>query len=1379
MKKISLLLVLALLLTVLPVNFATVSAASGDSPSYLLEDFEGDTFNDLGGKSMYSTNFTTMQYKGNGPASDKCLSVATSLYQANTPGKYYGPVFNFALRNGTTRGNVTTLYTYDISVWIKCLYDVPADDSVTFVFTKNGTEYKTKVSNAGLKLNEWVKVSATYTHNVTTAETSPVTGDFYILLGDGKTTQGLTNGRQYALDDVTVIPREYYLNQTQLYPVAPGLNLYSFSGVSSYGTSEATAIDGFWLGNGTATLSPASSAGYPYLSEISESLRGNYMTITDDGTGKAQLNHTGVDYRNSVEYVVRFFAKGNNAAAYNAKPVVYIDRSNRTDRENITKDVVLFENADIIYPTSTRSTKTLTSDWRQYYFIVRINGVTYDTADTKFSIGLKGSNIGGAQFSIGNVKFFEATDAGRQERETLIAAGGIKAQPLGNNLYNVKLDSYVSSSNVTECITQLLVPYNGDYALLKKINNWENHETLQLSLTPDQAEGLVMKVTPKEKHEFYGATYTTAVDMPDDYAYTAIAEFDQTFWTPDMTELTATIRYNAPTGNESLKALCATYDENLRMVSHDVEIIDLIQGEGEAKLSMNVSSTSPAKDAIYAKVFLWDNTTYAPKTFGITEFAKTEGGTFIYVHPDGVVNTTYGYNNPVPTVKDAVDAFSSILKSNPNADIKVILHPGYHFVSEPIKINETMTSATGKVTFMSYDKNDKAVISGGHLVTTRWSYANSARTIWKTTIRDLKNLNLRQVYVNDTRAQRARYDGPFAGAVNTSTYNEYGYVSPGGNGNGSLGVLKMDTNTDLLNVARQQDLECVFYELWVHSRCGVDSITDNGDGTMTFNMTSPGWELVSNMGNGHPTTPVWIENALEFVDEPGEFYFNKSSGILYYMPREGELDMSGARPAWNEDNEVIIPVLDNYKGATGGGAMFEFLGTAQDNVENITFDGIEFSHTTWSRPSTGYGHACNQNNHKLDNITYGAYTDGDFGSPLEYGALRSAAIDTMYANNIDFKNCVFSHMGSTAIRQLDATDNSDITGCEFYDISGNAITMGEPYQGMTTDAAYTTPLAEERMLDNNTITNNYIHHVAVEYESAAAISIGHPRNVRIANNEICHFPYSGMHIGYGWDSVVESKMSGIVIEDNYIHDYFFGGVHDGGAIYTIGATGGTPENPNIIRGNYIERVGSGAAGIYNDQGSSMWDVTNNVVDFRDTTPNHIDGTFYSYSKWCNVNISSAAYVDRYLTWTDNYATFKKIYTPYYATHSSSNNSFEAIYLDEETGMWPAEAYTIIANAGITDEYKDNFKFGLQDIIVADKVTLSAGETFANTPCLTGIKDAKYKSNDLVISVSSSNEAVATATVDEISAVGTGTAVITYSVIENGVIAKATTTVTVE
>ena len=127
MKKISLLLVLALLISVLPVNFVA-EAATATYASYLLEDFEGETFNDLGGKSMYSTNFTTADYTQRGPASAKCLFVSTSVAKDDVPAKHYGPVFDMEVRNG---------YSYDISVWIKPIYDLPDENSVTFAFTIN------------------------------------------------------------------------------------------------------------------------------------------------------------------------------------------------------------------------------------------------------------------------------------------------------------------------------------------------------------------------------------------------------------------------------------------------------------------------------------------------------------------------------------------------------------------------------------------------------------------------------------------------------------------------------------------------------------------------------------------------------------------------------------------------------------------------------------------------------------------------------------------------------------------------------------------------------------------------------------------------------------------------------------------------------------------------------------------------------------------------------------------------------------------------------------------------------------------------------------------------------------------------------------------
>ena len=57
-------------------------------------------------------------------------------------------------------------------------------------------------------------------------------------------------------------------------------------------------------------------------------------------------------------------------------------------------------------------------------------------------------------------------------------------------------------------------------------------------------------------------------------------------------------------------------------------------------------------------------------------------------------------------------------------------------------------------------------------------------------------------------------------------------------------------------------------------------------------------------GTGHHL----IQNDYELLDKPGEFYFDKTEKMLYYIPRENE-DLSSA--------EVVVPRLEtilDYKG---------------------------------------------------------------------------------------------------------------------------------------------------------------------------------------------------------------------------------------------------------------------------------------------------------------------------------------------------------------------------------------------------------------------------------------------------------------------------------
>ena len=80
-------------------------------------------------------------------------------------------------------------------------------------------------------------------------------------------------------------------------------------------------------------------------------------------------------------------------------------------------------------------------------------------------------------------------------------------------------------------------------------------------------------------------------------------------------------------------------------------------------------------------------------------------------------------------------------------------------------------------------------------------------------------------------------------------------------------------------------------------------------------------------------TPIYIENALELLDEPGEWYLDRPAKTVYYMPRQGE-DMTNA--------EVIVPAVEK---------LVELRGTLDRPVHNIRFEGLTFQHGGWLLPN--------------------------------------------------------------------------------------------------------------------------------------------------------------------------------------------------------------------------------------------------------------------------------------------------------------------------------------------------------------------------------------------------------------------------------------------
>ena len=579
------------------------------------------------------------------------------------------------------------------------------------------------------------------------------------------------------------------------------------------------------------------------------------------------------------------------------------------------------------------------------------------------------------------------------------------------------------------------------------------------------------------------------------------------------------------------------------------------------------------------------------------------------------------FEAPVKTMAAAQKLVRSI-NGSMRSNIYVYIKSGEYPFEQTLALSQEDSGTNGyHIIYSGY--GGQTVFSGGKTFTGGWELHDSQLGIYKAHVG--KNINTRQMFVNGVRATRARSEG----GLSDVTYD-----------NGEIG--HTTTDTFLADYKNVKDLEMVYYRAWTNPRCGVDHIEVNDD-IATIYLDQPAWKNNRNKGGqiSLATGPAYYENAYELIDKQGEWYYDGADGYLYYLPREFE-DLQTAK--------IVLPVLEK---------LVTMQGTVDEPIHNISFEQITFAYTTWLKPSTTAGLVESQNCH--------------LG-----GKLPDSAVLLNNGKYVDFSRCTFTKLGITGLKMVGAVQDCDVTANEFYDISGSAVSLGEP---AFRDSTVYNPQDEKYMIRNCSITNNYIHHVAVEYKAAAGLSTGFPKDTVVSHNEIFDVPYSGMHLGCGWEEIDTSATEHFICEKNYVHKVMSDEVYDGAAIYNLGPTGGTEEEPNFIRENYIEDVRNLYGALYPDMGSSGIAVEENVVDLSMnkswTALSSLHGEIPA--RWLHINSSLP---ELYIK--NNYSTTPNV------SLKNPNVKFEEAHLYENAD-WPERAEEIVEKAGIEPEYIDLFQ----------------------------------------------------------------------------------------
>lgn len=616
-----------------------------------------------------------------------------------------------------------------------------------------------------------------------------------------------------------------------------------------------------------------------------------------------------------------------------------------------------------------------------------------------------------------------------------------------------------------------------------------------------------------------------------------------------------------PIGASSLLAITVN-EGNISVWLDEIKMIDYVDAEPLENGKYGVYAKdadgyfdSVASYPISVADYLIDDDPFDPAP-EILQTTPNKGD--FYVSEDGNdANDGKSVTTPFKTIEKAQSAVREAKSKNPDKDYTVIIRGGYYSLNSTINMSAE-DGGTGKyrVTYAAYP-GETPIISGGEKITGLWTKQEDG--IWVTTLDDsFKGVDVRQLFVNNDRATRSRE--PDIGDKDTNAdgfwpikdadKTERTWVEPAGT---IPEEWKSITGIEMNNRV-----------VWQYVRQPVKTFdTENNRvyGYATVGVVGSGGQSLANKEDW-----VFFENALAFVDTPGEWFYDKDNNKLYYYPEEGQ----------DPNNlEMIVPRLNK---------LVSVVGTADNRVQNLDFIGLSFRHTTSYMPEGGFhniqaGNGC---------IGYGdSWGDrSEFKASLSFGAFNGEMI-----TGCRIQDCEFTMLGDGGICLGQGTNSSLIANCIITDVGSFGIFLDNK---ATTD---TTPYWSGcETPKGNVIINNYLNYCGQEELATVALLVPVSNHTTIRNNTIRNVPYSGISVGWKWSvGLYPSHHNSILSNDIQSAMQSFS---DGAGIYVLGE-----QYHNHIEDNFIKDTGG--VNLYFDQSTRYTYASGNYLSF-----------YQVYYNWC-------------------------------------------------------------------------------------------------------------------------------------------------------------------
>jgi hypothetical protein len=484
-------------------------------------------------------------------------------------------------------------------------------------------------------------------------------------------------------------------------------------------------------------------------------------------------------------------------------------------------------------------------------------------------------------------------------------------------------------------------------------------------------------------------------------------------------------------------------------------------------------------------------------------------------------------DGPLASLARARDAIRALKAAGRfTAPVTVSVRGGTHFLTAPLVLTPQDSGAADRpITYRAYP-GELPLLSGGRRIT---GWKPVEKGLWQAELPQLAQgrWHFRQLWVHGDWRNRPRV--PASGVFPVA-----------GPGSPDTSALQYRAGDFRENWTRQSDLEVVVLQFWTEARLPLEKV----DPAKRM--------LVLRGGSWRPltwSTGYFVENVREALGKPGEWYLDRTRGVVLYVPRASE-DMTKA--------EVIAPVLGQLvrlEGKSDSGQLVEYVG----------FRGLRFAHTAWPLPEKGL--ACPQAEISVSAMFFAE------------GACRC-----------NIEDCEFANADSWAVELGRGCVGNRICGNEVHGLGAGGVKIGD-YAAVLVEGAGTgkeslrfRDVREEAR--DNLVADNVLRDCAKNYFGAVGVWVGQSGGNRILHNEIAGTWQWGISVGWNWGYGPDFTRDNLV-EFNHVHHIgSLLGSHS--SIYTLGIQPGT-----IVRNNLVHH-GAGY-GLGFDQATTGVLAENNLV----------------------------------------------------------------------------------------------------------------------------------------------------------------------------------------